>query len=243
MLESIELSALLISIIAGLFLGVPSGPALFYVLDTCLEEGKAAAFKVYGGFMAAKVLFVALALLANDFISTHQKVESYFYLVASFLLVVWGAIIFFKGSHRKDEKKDNSKQSIAGSFYKTGFIVGISNPVIPFIYLTFIQFIKIYARNVNTFKYILNIAIMEFVSFLVLAVIAWILLSGGQIVQNHWNKVVKLMGLFLLCAGSYQVYHLVDFKEGGISIKSEENVLEKQLEEIEEKTGSKPKEK
>lgn len=240
MLESIELSALLISIIAGLFLGVPSGPALFFVLDTCLEESKTAAFKVYGGFMSAKVVYVAVALLANDFISTHQKLESIFYLVASFLLIVWGAIIFIKSNKKSGLKKDSGQQTAIGSFFKTGFIVGISNPIIPFIYLTFIQFIKIYARNVTTFKYILNIAIMELVSFLVLVVIAWILLSGGRMVQHHWNKVVKLMGIFLLCAGSYQVYKLIDFKDGGISINSDENALEKQLEEIEEKTGSQP---
>ena len=234
MFESIELSALLISIIAGLFLGVPSGPALFFVLDTCLKESKAAALKVYGGFMAAKVLYVALALLANDFISSHKKLESIFYLTASALLVVWGVVMIVKSNQRDDDGKETE----VSSFYKTGFVVGLSNPVIPFIYLTFIQFIKIYARNVTLLKYILNITIMELVSFLVLVVIAWILLSGGKMVQNHWSKAVKVMGAFLICAGSYQVYQLVDYKNGEISIKSDENVLEEQLEEVEEQTGN-----
>ncbi len=230
-----ELSALLISIIAGLFLGVPSGPALFYVLDTCLDRGKVAGLKMYGGLMASKVLYIGLALLANDFISSHQKLESVFYLTASFLLMVWGVVIMFKKS--KKEEKEAGKQVEVASLYKTGFLVGLSNPIIPFIYLTFIQFIKIYARNVNTFKYILNITIMELVSFLVLAGTATVLLSGGQMVRTHWNKMVKVMGIFLFCAGSYQVYQLVDFNKGGFRIKQEENVLEQQLEVIEEKSA------
>lgn len=236
MLESFELSALLISIIAGLFLGVPSGPALFFIVDTSLKEGKPAALKVYGGFMAAKLLYMVLALLANDFISAHQKLESVFYLIASLLLMLWGAIIIVKGNKRKE---GNSELTI-DRFYRRGLVVGLSNPVIPFIYLTFIQFIKIYANNVTTFKYILNIAILEAASFLVLAGTAWLLLKGGRLVQNNWNKVVRLMGIFLLCAGSYQVYQLVDFKRGGFNIKNDGNVLEQQLEEIEEKSGSQP---
>lgn len=231
MFESLELSALLISIIAGLFLGVPSGPALFFVLDTSLKDGKAAGLKVYGGFMAAKVLYVVLALLANDFISANQKLESAFFLTASFLLMLWGILIIFK-SNKRNEK---DSQLSVDRFYRRGLIVGLSNPVIPLIYLTFIQFIKIYANNVTTFKYILNIAILESVSFLVLAGTAWILLNGGRLVQNHWNKVVKLMGIFLFCAGSYQVYQLIDYKKGEVSIKSNQNVLEQQLEKIEEK--------
>lgn len=238
MFESFELSALLISILAGLFLGVPSGPALFFVLDTCLKVSKTAALKVYAGLMGSKLLYIALALLANDFISTHQKLESVFYLLASCLLVVWGIVIIIKSNKSNENRRDIAAE---GSFYKNGFVVGLSNPIIPFVYLTFLQFIKIYANNVNTFKYILNITIMETVSFLVLAAAAGILLSGGRMVQNHWNKMVRIMGIFLLCAGSYQVYHLIDLKKGGeIDIKSDENVLEEQLEKIEEKTGEQP---
>lgn len=230
MFEFFELSALLISIIAGLFLGVPSGPALFFVLDTSLQDGKAAALKVYGGFMAAKVLYVMLALLANDFISANQKLESVFILAASFLLMLWGIFILFKSNKRSE--KDSHLH--VNRFYRKGLIVGLSNPVIPFIYLTLMQFIKIYAHNVTTFKYILNIAIMEAVSFLVLAGAAWILLSGGRLVQNHWNKMVKVMGIFLFCAGSYQVYQLIDYNKGEMSIRSNQNVLEQQLQEVEE---------
>lgn len=230
MFESFELSALLISVIAGLFLGVPSGPAMFFIMDTSMTEGKAAAFKVYGGFMGAKMLYMALALLANDFISAHQKVESVVYLVASVLLVLWGVFIIFKSNKRNEP---NTPLTV-DRFYKRGLIVGLSNPVIPFIYLTFIQFIKLYAQNLSTFTYILNISILEFVSFLVLAGSAWLLLKGGRPVQNHWNKIVKLMGIFLLCAGSYQVYQLVDYKQGDFNIRNDGNVLEQQLEDIEE---------
>lgn len=232
MFESFEMSALLISIIAGLFLGVPSGPALFFVLDTSLKDGKAAALKVYGGFMAAKVLYLVLALLANDFISANQKLESVFILAASFLLMLWGVVIMLKSNINKKSEKESKLK--VHRFYRRGLIVGLSNPVIPFIYLTLMQFIKIYANNVTTFKYILNITIMEAVSFLVLASTAGILLSGGRLVQNHWNKMVKVMGIFLFCAGSYQVYQLIDYNKGEMSISSDQNVLEQQLEEVEE---------
>jgi hypothetical protein len=68
----------------------------------------------------------------------------------------------------------------------------------------------------------------------VLAGSTWLLLKGGHLVQDHWNKIVKLMGIFLLCAGSYQVYQLVDYKQGDFNIRNEGNVLEQQLEDIEE---------
>lgn len=236
MFESFELSALLISVIAGLFLGLPSGPALFFVLDTSLKEGKAAALKVYGGFMAAKLLYMALALLANDFISSHQKVESVFYLVASLMLMLWGVLMIFK-SHKREESKSNFHVDL---FYRSGLIVGLSNPVIPLIYLTFIQFIKIYTIDVTTFKYIRNIVILEIVSFSVLAGIAWLLMNGGRLIQFHWNKIVRLVGIILLCAGSYQVYQLVNYNKGELTISSGENVLDQQLEYIEEESNNYP---
>ena len=235
MIESFGLSALLISIIAGLFLGVPSGPALFFVLDTSMKVGKSAALRVYGGFMGAKLVYMSLALLANDYLSSHKKLESVFYLVASSLLVVWGIIIMIRS--RKKNRKE-IKECIDGRFLKRGFGIGLTNPVIPFIYLTFLQFINLYSSQVGTFTYLLYIAVLEVTSFLVLAGIAKMLKKGGGAVENHWNKVVGLMGVFLFCAGSYQVYQLVDIKEGGISLRQEKNVLEQQLQKVEEETGS-----
>lgn len=234
MFENVELSALLISVLAGLFLGIPSGPALFFVLDTMLQAGKAAALKVYGGLMGSKLVWIVLALLANNFISANRQVEAGFYLLASFLLMCWGGLILFKST----KKQETTSQGVLGSFYRTGFVVGISNPVIPFIYLTFIQFIKIYANKANTFKYMLNIGIMEAVSFLVLAAAGLMLLSGGQLVQRHWQKLVGVMGVLLICAGGYQVYQLVDYGADGFSINQQENVLEEQLEQVEEITNA-----
>lgn len=234
MFEHVELSALLISIIAGLFLGIPSGPALFFVLDTMLQAGKAAALRLYGGLMGAKLVWIVLALLANNFISAHKQVEAGFYLLASLLLMCWGVLILFKST----KKQKTTSPGVMDSFYRTGFIVGISNPVIPFIYLTFIQFIKVYASNANTFKYLLNIGIMEAVSFLMLSAAGLMLLGGGQLVQRHWQKLVSVMGVLLICAGGYQLYELIDYGADGFSINQQENVLEEQLEQVEEMTNA-----
>lgn len=46
------------------------------------------------------------------------------------------------------------------------------------------------------------------------------------------------MGIFLICAGSYQAYQLVDYGAEGFSIRQEGNVLEEQLEQVEEITNA-----
>ena len=232
MFDSLELSAILISIIAGILLGIPSGPARFFVIDTCIKESKKAALKVYGGLLVSKLLYAGLALLANDFISSHKKVEAIVYLVAAFLLMVWGVVIVVQSR----KKVDTSIEINTSSQFKKGFIVGISNPIIPFIYLTYFQFLKIYADEMYLLKYIWNIFIFEVASFVVLALIAMMLLSVGKKVLNHWNKITLVMGIFLFCAGAQQVYQHVEYKNG-FKIINEKNVLEKQLEEVEARKG------
>lgn len=229
MLESFELSALLISLFTGLLLGIPVGPTMFLIVDASMQVGKKAGFKVYCGFMAAKLLYMSVALLANSFITSNKSLESAFYLVASSMLVVWGVIIFFKSV----KKKEAIKPSESGLLFKRGLMVGLSNPVIPFIYLTFIQFIKLHSTEATTITYLVHIFIMEAVTLLVLASIIALLLKGGAFIENHWNKVVKAMGVVLICAGAYQVYEMINLNDGEIEISNDKNVLEEQLEQIE----------
>lgn len=224
MFDSLELSALLISIIAGILIGIPTGPARFFVVDTCLNDGKKAALKVYGGLFTAILFYACLAIFASDLISRNQTIESIFYLLASILLVVWGVVISLKSN----QNSNTSIQLNLGSWFKKGFVVGISNPVTPFIYLTFIQLVKVYSSKPSLFNNILFILVFEFFSFLTISLIALLLLHKRDIVLNNWKRVKLIMGIFLICLGTYHTFQQLDFSNG-IEIKSSQNLLEKQV--------------
>ena len=65
-LNSPGVTSLLIAIVGGFLIGLPTGPARFFVVDTSLNEGRSAALRVYGGLFCAVLLYAGLALLADD---------------------------------------------------------------------------------------------------------------------------------------------------------------------------------
>lgn len=223
-LKSGTTSALVIAVVAGLISGVPSGPARFFVVDTCLNDGRKSALKVYGGLFTALLFYASLAFIANDFISGHEKIESISYLVASVLLVVWGIIILLAGN---TSKKASISLNIK-SWYKKGFVIGISNPVIPFIYLTLLQLIKIYSKKPSLVSNMIFILVFEIISFLTISVITLFLLDKKDKVMDYWKKVKLTMGTFLVIAGSYHTIQQLDFSNG-VKIKNNENFLEEQV--------------
>ncbi len=223
-IDSLEFSALLISVFAGIITGIPTGPARFFVLDTCLNDGKRAAAKVYGGLFTAVMLYACLALSANNYISGNERIESVFYLAASLLLILWGIIIILKSN----KKNKASIRLNFGSWFKKGFIVGISNPVTPFIYLTFVQLIRIYAKSVTTVTNVLFILIFELFSFLTISIIVLIVLHRKEIILNHWYKVKIVMGIFLISLGSYNTWQQVDFRNG-IELNKNDTFIEEQV--------------
>lgn len=227
-------SALLIAVVAGMVIGMPTGPARFFVVDTCLNDGKKSALMVYAGLFTALLVYASLAFIATDFISGHQKIESISYLVASALLIVWGIIIMIKSNQ-------NKKASInlnIDSWYQKGFVVGISNPVIPFIYLTLIQLIKIYSKQPSLVSNIVYILIFEIISFLTISGITLFLLNKKDQVMDYWKKVKLAMGVLLIAGGSYSTIKQLDFSNG-IKIKNNKSFLEEQVDKSQQKQQEK----
>lgn len=227
MLESIELSVILISVAAGVLIGVPTGPSHFFTLDTCINEGRMAGLKVYAGLVVAKLLYAVLALLANNLILSHPKIEPIVYLLASALLIIWGVVIIVKS-------KDNNSSSIElniKSLFKKGFVLGISNPAIPFVYLAYVQILRVYAQDINVFGYVVYILVFEIVSFATLAAIALLMMLKRGSILEHWYKVKLAMGVLIIGIGAYNLYQHVEFKDG-IHLKSGENALEKNIDEL-----------
>ena len=232
MFESIELSVILISAIAGALIGIPTGPSHFFTVDTFMNEGRIAALKVYGGLLTAKLLYAGIALLTNDLISSHPKIEPIVYLLASLLLMGWGVFIIVKS--KSGEKKDSSSKDSSSidinikSLFKKGFVLGISNPAIPFVYLAFVQILKMYAENINTVGYIIYIGVFEIISFITLAGIAMLLLIKKGKVLDQWHKVKIGMGVLIFFLGAYNVYQHVEIKDG-IHLRNGGNALEKNI--------------
>lgn len=71
-------------------------------------------------------------------------------------------------------------------------------------------------------------------SFVTLATAVLILMNKRGKVLQHWKKVKLMMGVFIFCIGTYQVFQHVDLSNG-IKIKNSKNILEKQLDTTEKK--------
>lgn len=229
-------SALLIAVVAGIAIGIPTGPGRFFVVDTCLNDGRKSALKVYSGLFTALLIYASLAFIANDFISGHQKIESIAYLVASALLIVWGIIIMIKSNQSKKASLNLNIES----WYKKGFIVGISNPVIPFLYLTLIQLIKIYSEKPSLASNLIFLLVFEIISFLTISAITLFLLNKKDQVMDYWKKIKLTMGILLIAGGSYSTIKLLDFSNG-IKIKNNKSFLEEQVDKSQQQKESKEK--
>ena len=221
-LFALGISSFLIAILAGILIGIPTGPARFFVVDTYLNEGRSAALKVYGGFFSAVVLYAGVALLTNDLISRNEQMESIAHLVASALLIFWGILIIAKSGN----KNQTSIQLNFKSWFVKGFVAGISNPIIPFIYLTLIQLVRTKTAETSIEGNALFILIFEISSFLTTFAVAVILFRKRSKVLGNWKIVKIFMGALLIGIGTYNTYQQLDFSNG-ISIKDDKNKKEK----------------
>ena len=205
---------------AGILIGIPTGPARFFVVDTRLNEGKTAAFKTYSGFLLAVLIYAALALLADGFLSRHKKVETVAYIVASLLLVLWGMFIILKSN----KVQDSTLNFNFDSPFSKGFAAGISSPVTPFIYLAFLQILNSYTTGLSFFEKAVSIGIFEFCGFLTTWTVGSLLINKKGTVKKNWNVVKLVMGIFLICLGVYNFSREISFENG---IQLEEQTVEK----------------
>lgn len=222
-LHSFGYSSLLISFLGGILIGIPTGPARFFVIDTSLNEGRNTALRLYAGLFCSIMIYAGLALLADDFISKYKKVESISYFIASILLIFWGGLIILKS--RKENK--SSIDLNVGSWFLKGFLTGISNPIFPFIYLAFIQMLKLYTDHITFSGKLFFIFIFEFFSFLTTSAIALIMMKKRKNILEFWRTIKIIMGILLIGLGAYNVYQQLDFSNG-IKIKQHESLLEEE---------------
>ena len=219
-----EISALVISVLAGVFIGLPTGPARFFVVDSYLNSGRKAALKVYLGLFAAILIYAVLALLAAGFLARHPQVESVSFILGSILLISWGIFIVIKS--RKSSSK--SMQIGGASGFKTGFLTGISSPVTPFIYLTLIQLLKINSGSETVFGILIYLLIFEVCGFLTTFGISYFAHRNKKEVKSGWKRAKLIMGVFLIAIGTYNLFQLLEF-QNGLKIRQKENLLEQQI--------------
>ena len=221
-----NLYSLLIFIVAGIFLGLPTGPSRFFVVGASLKKGRKAAFNVYLGILGALLIYAALAMLASGFLSSNPKVENISYLVGSILMVIWGGYILFKG-------KTDGGASIdvgGGSLSRKGFITALSSPVTPFIYLTMIQVLKMITDNISPWMIVLHLIIAEICSGLSIFTIAYLAGKREEKLNSNWKTAKIIMGFFLICLGLLNLYQLLEVEENEIKIDKKDNLLEEQIE-------------
>lgn len=228
MFESIEIPLLLISIVAGALIGIPTGPANFFIVDTCMKEGRLEALQVYAGLVIAKILYAGLALVANELIISHPKIEPIVYLLASLLLVGWGVLIIIKSK----DKTGSAIELNIKSLFKKGFVLGISNPAIPFVYLAFVQLLKAYSADITLWGYAFYLILFEIATFLTIASVSLLLLVKKGKVLEHWPKVKLTMGVLIISIGAYHIYQHVEIKDG-IHLKKNKSSLKKNIDKLE----------
>ena len=221
-LLALEISSFLIAILAGILIGIPTGPARFFVVDTYLNEGKSPALRLYAGFFLAIIIYAGLALVANNLISQNPRVEAISHLIASALLIFWGILIIAtSGKENQGAMQLNFK-----SWTLKGFVAGISNPVIPFIYLTLIQFVKSGNAETSIGGNAIFILLFEVSSFLTTFAVAVTVFRKRSKILGNWKVVKILMGTLLIGIGIYNTYQQLDFSNG-IRIKDSKNAMEK----------------
>ena len=202
---------ILIAVGAGILIGIPTGPARFFVVDTRLNEGKVAALKTYAGFFSAVLIYAALALLADDFLSRHGQIKSIAYVVASVLLVFWGILII---SRSNKTKKSSSLNFNFKSSLAKGFAAGISSPVTPFLYLAFLQILNSYTNKLSLGEKAISIVVFEVCSFLTTWIVGSMLIHKKKSVKKNWRIVKIFMGIFLIGLGTYNLTQQIKFDNG-----------------------------
>lgn len=220
-----EVTALVISVLAGFFIGLPTGPARFFVVDSYLNSGRRAALKVYFGLFSAILIYAGLALLTAGFLARNPQVEAISFVLGSILLISWGVFIVVKS--RKGSGK--SMQIGDASGFKTGFLTGISSPVTPFIYLTLIQLLKINSGSDTVFGILIYLLIFEVTGFLTTFTLSYFAHRNKKEMKSGWNTAKLIMGVFLIGIGTYNLFQLLEYQEG-FKIREKENLLEQQIE-------------
>ena len=220
------LTSLLIFIVTGIFLGLPTGPSRFFVVGAYIKKGSKAAIRVYLGILCALIIYAALALLASDFLSRNPKVETISYLVGSILLILWGGFLLFKGK----KGGDASIELGGGSLVVKGFLTALSSPVTPFIYLTLIQFLKSLSGGGKLWNLLAHLLVLEASSGLIIFSIASLAGKKKLKLNRNWPAAKMVMGLFLVALGAFNLYQMLDFGKDGVHIKKQENLLEEEIE-------------
>ena len=223
-LEPFNIATLLIAVFGGILIGIPTGPGRFFVLDTSFRKGRSAALQVYGGLFSSIFIYAGLALLADDFISQNPKIELVSNFVASLLLIFWGVFIIF----RSNKENKSSEKPKSGSWFLKGAILGFSNPVVPFVYLAFIQVLKIYAGDLSLLQKAVFVLLFECFSFLTTSVLAFTLIKNKKSFKGKWVIVKILAGILLIGYGAYSSYRQLDFTDG-IKLIQKDSFLEEQV--------------
>ncbi|HET8754254.1 MAG TPA: LysE family transporter [Salinimicrobium sp.] len=206
-------------------MGIPTGPARFFVVDTYLNNGRRAAIRVYLGFFGALSVYAGLALIASDFLSRNNRLENISYLVGSFLLIAWGIFILFKSK----KSSDSSIKVGFDSFEAKGFITGMSSPVTPFLFLTLIQLLRFQLEEASVWTFLIYLLIFEGSSCITNFSIAYLAHKKEGKMKKNWKSAKIIMGVFIILIGSFNLYQMLDFKNG-ISFSKGQNLLEEQVE-------------
>lgn len=181
---------------------------------------------MYLGVLGALVIYAALALLASGFLSRNPKVETISYLVGSVLLILWGGFLLFKG-----KKGDDATIELGdGSLVAKGFLTALSSPVTPFVYLTLIQFLKSLSGGGELWNLLVHLLILETSSGLIIFGIASLASRKKLKLNRNWRTAKMVMGIFLMALGAFNLYQMLDFREEGIRIRKQENLLEEEIE-------------
>lgn len=220
-----DLYSILLFVITGIFLGLPTGPSRFFVVGAYIKKGRTAAVQIYLGILGALVIYAGLAMLASGFLSRNPKVETISYFLGSILLILWGSFILIKG-----KKEGGSSIELGGSSLKVkGFLTALSSPVTPFVYLTMIQVLKLISGDTSAWNIVFHLLIAEACSGITIFFIAYLGNTRQEKLNSKWKSAKIVMGIFLILLGGFNLYQLVEVQENGIKIEKKENLLEKQI--------------
>ncbi len=124
-------------VVTGFILSIMIGPVFFVILETSIRRGMRAALAFDLGVLISDLLYIMIAYIFFSEVQdlTEGKSNSVVKIIGGSLLLIYGAVSFFKKPAR--QKKDESGNNVNNSkdylfLILKGFVLNMANPMVIF---------------------------------------------------------------------------------------------------------------
>ncbi|WP_010241554.1 LysE family translocator [Clostridium arbusti] len=212
------LKAVLFGITTGFILSIPIGPAAIESIKRTVSKGFKEGFIVSLGAISADVFYLLLINcgLAN-ILSSNKKTESLFWIISGSILTLIGYnSIKHKNGNETFISKIMKNMNLSSLPFLTGFLITVSNPMTPSIWLTLSGTVLRAWYHINITSYYVFIISIIIGMILWFALLNFLAYKGLNLLgKNKSHKAVSflmwttvLAGLVFIGYGFYNFFNI-----------------------------------